>query len=413
MKAFILPIGDEVLIGQIIDTNSAWIAQQLNQQGLSVRHAMSVGDSREEITESLQFALSQADIVLITGGLGPTKDDITKKTIADFFGVGMVFHQETWERIVDFFKKRDREPGEAHHNQCFMPENALILRNDMGSAPGMWFEHEGKIIVSMPGVPSEMKYLMEAAVLPRLKSRFPGKPIAHRTIMTAGTGETDLAMLVKDLENDLPDFIKLAYLPSFGYVRLRLSGQHEDAAFLNKTLDEKADEIEFLTKKFAYGRNDETLEQALGRAAKAKNKTISTAESCTGGMVAQRITSVSGASSYFMGGIVAYDNNVKINQLNVPLEVIMAHGAVSEECVKAMVAGSCNLMKTDVSLAISGVAGPNGGTPEKPVGMIWIAVGNAKKTITLKININRTRQINNEFASNMALNMLRIFIEKM
>lgn len=413
MKAFILPIGDEVLIGQIIDTNSAWIAQQLNQQGLSVRHAMSVGDSRAEIVESLRYALSQADIVLITGGLGPTKDDITKKTIADFLGVGMVFHQETWDRIVDFFKKRDREPGEAHYNQCFMPDNALILRNNMGSAPGMWFEHEGKIIVSMPGVPSEMKYLMEAEVLPRLKEYFPGKPIAHRTIMTAGAGETDLALLVKDVENDLPDFIKLAYLPSFGHVRLRLSGQHEDAVFLNNALDEKANEIEILVKKFAYGRNDETLEQALGRVAKSKNKSISTAESCTGGMVAQRITSVSGASSYFMGGLVAYDNNVKINQLNVPLDVIMEHGAVSEECVRAMVIGSCNLLKTDVALAISGVAGPNGGTPEKPVGLIWVAVGSKEKVITLKINVNRNRQINNEFASNTALNMLRIFIEKM
>jgi nicotinamide-nucleotide amidase len=410
MKAFILPIGDEVLIGQIVDSNSAWIAQQLNHQGLSVRHAMSVGDSREEITESLQFALSQADVVLMTGGLGPTKDDITKKTIADFFGVGMTFHQATWDVIADYFKKRNREPGEAHYNQCFMPDNALILKNKMGTAPGMWFEHEGKIIVSMPGVPSEMKYLMEAEVLPRLKARFPGQPIEHRTIMTAGAGETDLATLLKGLEETLPDFIKLAYLPSFGYVRLRLTGRHNDTHFLNKIMDEKADEVEHLVSRYAYGRNEETLEEALGRVLKAQQKTITTAESCTGGMVSQRITSVSGTSEYFMGGIIAYDNNVKINQLEVPLQVIIEQGAVSEDCVKAMVVGACKLMKTDIAIAISGIAGPNGGTPEKPVGLIWIAVGNAEKVTTLKININRTRQINNEFATNMALNMARIYL---
>ena len=409
MKAFILPIGDEVLIGQIVDSNSAWIAQQLNQQGLSVRHAMSVGDEREEIMDSLRFALSQADIVLITGGLGPTKDDITKKTIADFFGVGMTFHQETWERIVDFFKKRNREPGEAHHNQCFMPDNALILTNNMGSAPGMWFEHEGKIIVSMPGVPSEMKYLMEAEVLPRLKTIFQGEPIEHRTIMTAGAGETDLAVLVKDFEENLPDYLKLAYLPAMGFVRLRLTGRHADEVFLKKTIDEKADEMEKLVERFAYARESESLEERLGKILKAKGKTVSTAESCTGGMIAQRITGISGASEYYQGSVIAYDNNVKINNLGVRLDTIIAHGAVSEECVKEMVVGACKVLKTDMVIVTSGILGPGGGTPEKPVGLIWIGVGNAENLQTFKININRSRAINNEFATNSALNLARKF----
>ena len=409
MKAFILPIGDEVLIGQIVDSNSAWIAQQLNQQGLSVRHAMSVGDEREEIMDSLRFALSQADIVLITGGLGPTKDDITKKTIADFFGVGMTFHQDTWERIVDFFKKRNREPGEAHHNQCFMPDNALILTNNMGSAPGMWFEHEGKIIVSMPGVPSEMKYLMEAEVLPRLKTIFQGEPIEHRTIMTAGAGETDLAVLVKDFEENLPDYLKLAYLPAMGFVRLRLTGRHADEVFLKKTIDEKADEMEKLVERFAYARESESLEERLGKILKAKGKTVSTAESCTGGMIAQRITGISGASEYYQGSVIAYDNNVKINNLGVRLDTIIAHGAVSEECVKEMVVGACKVLKTDMVIVTSGILGPGGGTPEKPVGLIWIGVGNAENLQTFKININRSRAINNEFATNSALNLARKF----
>jgi nicotinamide-nucleotide amidase len=409
MKAFILPIGDEVLIGQIVDTNSAWIAQQLNQQGIGVRHAMSVGDDAQEIKDALAFALSQADIILVTGGLGPTKDDITKKTMADFFGVGMTFHQETWERIVDFFKKRDREPGEAHYNQCFMPENAIILRNDMGSAPAMWFEHAGKIIVSMPGVPSEMKHLMEVQVLPRLKNIFGGKPIAHRTVMTAGVGETDLAVLVKDFEENLPNFLKLAYLPSFGVVRLRLTGSHDDEAFLNQIIEEKTIEMERLVAKHAYGRDNISLEEVLGNILKAKNKTIATAESCTGGAIAQRITNISGASAYFQGGVVAYDNNVKINNLGVAVDTIIAHGAVSEECIKEMVVGACKTLKTDMAVATSGILGPNGGTPEKPVGLIWIGIGSADNVKTYKININRTRQINNEFATNTALNLARKF----
>ncbi len=409
MKAFILPIGDEVLIGQIVDTNSAWIAQQLNQQGLSVRHAMSVGDDREEITGALRFALSQADIVLITGGLGPTKDDITKKTIADFFGAGMIFHQDTWDRIVDFFKKRNREPGEAHYNQCFMPDNATILTNNMGSAPGMWFEHEGKIIVSMPGVPSEMKHLMEVQVLPRLKAIFGGEPIEHRTIMTAGVGETDLAILVKEFEENLPDYLKLAYLPAYGIVRLRLTGQHANEDFLKKTIDEKTAEMEILVAQHAYARDGETLEECLGKILKAKGKTIATAESCTGGMIAQRITSISGASAYYQGSVVAYDNNVKINNLGVRVETIVAHGAVSEECVKEMVVGACKVLKTDMAIVTSGILGPDGGTAEKPVGLIWIGIGNAENLQTFKININRTRAINNEFATNTALNLARKF----
>jgi nicotinamide-nucleotide amidase len=409
MRAFILPIGDEVLIGQITDTNSAWIAQELNQIGVNVRHAMSVADDRQEITDSLKFAISQADIILITGGLGPTKDDITKKTIADFFGTSMYFHQETWDRIVDFFKKRDREPGEAHYNQCFMPENALILRNEMGSAPGMWFEHEGKIIVSMPGVPAEMKYLMKAEVLPRLKSKFQGQPIEHRTIMTAAAGETDLATLLNDFESSLPNFLKVAYLPSYGVVRLRLTGRHDDAVFLNKIIDEKATEMESLVSRFAYGRENDQLEKVLGDILKAKGKTLATAESCTGGMISQRLTSISGASAYFTGTIVAYDNNVKINNLGVNVQTIIDHGAVSEECIKEMVVGACKMLKTDMAIATSGILGPGGGTAEKPVGLIWIGIGNAENLQTYKININRTRAINNEFASNTALNLGRKF----
>jgi nicotinamide-nucleotide amidase len=412
MNAFIVPIGDEVLIGQIVDTNSAWIAQQLNLQGISVRHAMSVSDKHDEIIKSLQFALSQADVVFVTGGLGPTKDDITKKAIADMLGVEMFFHEETWVRIQKIFEKFGRPTGEAHYNQCYMPEGVTILTNNMGTAPGMWFETQGKIIISMPGVPSEMKYIMEKEALPRLKKRFEGLPIAHRTVLTAGTGETELAQILESFEENLPQNLKLAFLPAFAQVRLRLTGRDKDEAALHLLLDEKAAEMEQLVAKFAFGREEETLEGVIGDLLKAKKQTLATAESCTGGLIAHRITGITGASEYFIGSIVAYAYDAKIKHLAVKEETLNTVGAVSEECVKQMVAGAIVAMESDYAIAVSGIAGPNGGTPEKPVGTIWIAVGNKEETVTRKISLNRNRAINVEYAANVALIMLLNFIKK-
>jgi nicotinamide-nucleotide amidase len=414
MQAFILPVGDEILIGQITDSNSAWIAQQLNLHGISLRHTMSVGDKHEEIVEAIDFALSQADIILMTGGLGPTKDDITKKAIADFFKVEMTFHDETWARIVRFFEKLGRPVRESHKVQGWMPTNATVLTNKMGTAPGMWFEHEGKILVSMPGVPHEMKYLMEYEVLPRLKAKIQAAPIAHRTLLTAGTGESELALLLETFEETLPTHLKLAYLPSLGQVRLRLTGRHADETTLNQILDEKATEMEQLVQEYVFGHGTETLEEVIGKIAKAKELKIGTAESCTGGGIAQKLTSIAGASAYFEGSIVAYSYDVKRKGLKVKDTTLQTHGAVSEETVKEMVKGALKAIGCDVAIAVSGIMGPSGGSDEKPVGTVCVAVGSKKHIKTYKLNLlSRTRTLNTEYTIVFALNKLRKFLLKM
>lgn len=412
MNAFILPIGDEILIGQITDTNSTWIAQQLNLQGISLRHTMAVSDSHTEIIKGLSYAISQADVVFVTGGLGPTKDDITKKVIADFLGVEMFFHEETWVRIQEIFKKFNRPTTEAHYDQCYMPIGAEILTNNMGTAPGMWFEHEGKVIISMPGVPSEMKYIMTHEALPRLKERYSSLPIAHRTILTAGIGETDLANMLSSFEENLPSHLKLAYLPAFAQVRLRLTGKDIDEAALNLLLDEKAKEMEEIVSKYAFGRGEQTLEGVIGEMLKTQNKIVATAESCSGGLIAHKIASVPGASAYFNGSVVAYSYDAKKKHLGVKAETLETYGAVSEECVKEMVLGVLDSMNADFGIAVSGIAGPDGGTPDKPVGTIWIAVGDKELQLTRKISINRSRTINIESAANTALAMFWAYLKK-
>ncbi len=410
MNAMIVPVGDEILIGQIVDTNSAWIAQQLNLQGVNLRHTFAVSDNHEEIIKVLEYATSQADIVLMTGGLGPTKDDITKKAIADFLGDELYFHEETWGYILEFFKKFGRTPHEDHKVQCFMPTSAEIMRNKAGTAPGMWFNYNGKVIISMPGVPNEMKYLMTNEVLPRLKESFSGVPIAHRTIMTAGAGETDLSVLLKDFEANLPSDFKLAFLPAYAQVRLRLSASNIDEALLHTSLDQKAKEMETIVADFAYGRDDESLEVVIGEILKKQGRIIATAESCTGGRIAARLASVVGASEYYTGSIVAYSYEAKMKQLNVSADTLQIHGAVSAETVTEMVKGCLDVLSADVAIAVSGIAGPGGGTPEKPVGTIWIAVGSKDKIVTHKLSLGRTRDINIEYTTNFALNMVRKFL---
>ncbi|MCR9286063.1 competence/damage-inducible protein A [Saprospiraceae bacterium] len=410
MNVHIVTIGDEILIGQIVDTNSAWMAQQLNLIGAQVIGITTVADTDESILEGLKNATENADVVLMTGGLGPTKDDITKKTLAGYFKTGLVFHQKTWERIVRLFERRGRTWTEAHREQCFMPQNATIFKNKMGTAPGMWFEENGKVYVSMPGVPYEMKYLMEYEVMPRLKEKFPGKPIAHRTILTVGEGESRLAKRMERFEKDLPKNLKLAYLPGLGQVRLRISGTGDNEQILNAHLDEKVEEVKTLIPEFIFGFGTDKLEAAVGRVLNGKELTIATAESCTGGFLAHKITSISGSSAYFMGSVLAYSNEVKMNQLSVKEETLKAYGAVSEETVREMVGGILSLLKTDIGVATSGIAGPSGGTEEKPVGTVWIAVGNREKIITRKLIIGKDRLKNIEYSTVQALNMVREFV---
>ena len=413
MKAQIITIGDEILIGQIIDTNSAWMGEQLNMHGIHIHKIVSISDTHEAITSAVNQAFEETDLILVTGGLGPTKDDITKKALADYFGVEMIFNESTYNRIQRLFDKFGRTLTPAHKEQCYMPANADIMTNKMGTAPGMWFEHNGKILVSMPGVPYEMKYLMEHEVLPKVKEMFQGMPIAHRTILTVGEGESRLAAKIEDeFVNTLPENIKIAYLPGLGSVRLRLTGIGKDEKELNNLLDKKQKDLTNLIPEFVYGFEKDTLSEAVGKILKEKEKTLSTAESCTGGFLAHQLTSISGSSAYFMGSVIAYDNQVKINQLKVKEETLANHGAVSEQTVIEMVKGALKLLQTDIAVATSGIAGPTGGTPDKPVGTIWIAVGDKNSIKTRQLNLWKDRIKNIEYTSVTALNMVRQFLQE-
>ena len=413
MTVHLLTIGDEILIGQTIDTNSAWMGQQLNLIGARVERIVSLSDEAEEITDGLRHSLQRADVVLLTGGLGPTKDDITKKTIADFLGTGMSFHEESWERIRRYFEKLGRTTTPAHREQCYMPDSATVLTNKMGTAPGMWFEHEGKVIVSMPGVPYEMKYLMEAEVIPRLQQKFPGEAIAHRTILTVGEGESRIAARLESFEEQLPPHLKLAYLPNLGQVRLRLTGRGANAALLDQELDTARDALVELIPELIFGYDLDILEGNLGNLLRERGLSFATAESCSGGLIASQITSVPGASKYFVGSVVAYANAVKVNTLGVSEKTLRQYGAVSEQTVREMVAGVRTALHADVAVAISGIAGPGGGTPNKPVGTIWLAVGNEERTVTRLLTLGRDRKRNLRYAASQALNLVRTFLLEM
>ncbi len=410
MTAYILTVGDEILIGQITDTNSAWMAQQLNLQGIRIVGKMSVGDVHAEIVNAIDYALHQADLVLMTGGLGATKDDITKKAIADYWGMDMVWHQETFSRMERFFKRVNREVSDLNKNSCFMPANAIILNNDRGLAPGMWFQEGTKVLVSMPGVPYEMQHLMTEKVLPRLKGSFPMSPIVHRTVLTAGEGETMLAEKLSEFEDALPDNVKLAYLPSLGTVRLRLTARGDDEDFLNQQVDVLKTRMEKVVSYAVAGYDDDTMPQIIGKMLLERGLTIGSAESCTGGYLAHLLTSVAGSSQYFEGSVIAYSYALKEKLLGVSSEVLNTEGAVSENCVREMVRGAVERMGVDIAVAVSGIAGPGGGTLDKPVGTVWLAVGDKDRIITAKLGIDRGRLKNIEYAANSGLNLIRKFL---
>lgn len=412
MKVQLLTIGDELLIGQIVDTNSAWMARQLNLIGAQVIGKETVSDNTEEIVAALQRGVEKADVVLVTGGLGPTRDDVTKKALADFYETGFVFSQETFDHISRFLTRLGREASDAHRSQCLMPQNAELLRNRMGTAPGMWFDEKGKVVVSMPGVPYEMEYLMEVEVLPRLQKRFTGSPIIHYTLLTAGEGESRIAARVREIEDNLPNEVKLAYLPGLGQVRLRLTARGENEVELRRLLDQEVRKMRDTLLDIIYGQGEETLEQVVGNLLKERNWFLATAESCTGGYLAHRITTIAGSSTYFKGSVIAYSNALKTQLLGVSEEVLDQFGAVSEETVREMVAGALTLLGTDVAIAVSGIAGPGGGTPEKPVGTIWIAVGTAEKTQAFQLQLGKDRLKNIQYTAVAALNFLRKFLQE-
>jgi nicotinamide-nucleotide amidase len=410
MDATIITIGDELLIGQVIDTNSAWIGTELNDLGVQVIERISIGDDHDAIIHALNEAVSKSRIVLMTGGLGPTKDDITKKAIADFFGDKMVFHEPTWDRIQRLFKRWGRETTEEHREQCYMPSHAELLPNKMGTAPGMMFRHGEVIIVSMPGVPYEMKYIMEHSIFPLLKSMNEGYEIYHRTIRTIGEGESRLAFKINDLVEALPDHIKVAFLPSLGQVRIRLTGRGSNVKQLKESVDHQVGIISERLKDYVFGYDVETIEEVIGKLAKARKLTIGLAESCTGGSISSRIVSVSGASEYYAGGIVSYSNEIKMSVLGVKEETLEQYGAVSEETVIEMALGAREVLNCDIAFSISGIAGPNGGTPDKPVGTVWMACTDGKRTETYLLKAGKDREKNIIYSGTYGLNLIRKYI---
>ena len=410
MKATILTIGDEILIGQIIDTNAAWMSQQLTALGISVVERITVSDEHQPIVEGIEYCLIKSDIVLMTGGLGPTKDDITKVAIADYLGVEMKYHEEVFDKIKAIFKPRNIPFTEAHKDQCYLPENVEILNNSMGTAPGMLWQHEGKKIVSMPGVPYEMKAIMTEELIPRLARRPDRKVILHKTIMTAGMGESSIADKIEDIVDAFDKEVSIAYLPGLSQVRLRITAKGDNESVLQSKLDQAIEEVSDRVSELVYGYDEITLQEALQDICIEKGLTIGTAESCTGGHLSHLITSISGSSAYYKGSAITYSNELKQKMLGVKEETLKSHGAVSEEVVEEMVIGALDLLNVDVAVAISGVAGPTGGTEKKPVGTVCIAVGSHGVTKTRTILASKDRSKNIAYASNQALNMLRKYV---
>jgi nicotinamide-nucleotide amidase len=409
--ASIITIGDELLIGQVIDTNSAWIAQELNKTGIAVKNRVAVGDVWDDIWQALDAESKKASIVLITGGLGPTADDITKPLLCEYFGGKMILHEETLAYVTFLFEKVFKRPMiERNRKQAEVPDVCTVLKNEKGTAPGMLFEKDGVIFISMPGVPHEMKWLMQHHVLPLVEKRFTRGVIRHNTLLTAGIGESFLAEMIADIESSLPSHIKLAYLPNYGMVRLRLTASGTDAVILEHELAGYFNQLLERTKDYLVIDEDIPMELVVGKLLKARNQTVSTAESCTGGYIAHVISKHSGASAYYTGSVVSYDNRIKTDVLSVPSHVLDTVGAVSEATVKQMAESVRKIMKTDYAIAVSGIMGPGGGTDTKPVGMVWIAVASAEKTVAQVFNFRFDRARNIELTATNALNLLRQLI---
>ncbi|MEO5890632.1 MAG: CinA family nicotinamide mononucleotide deamidase-related protein [Ferruginibacter sp.] len=410
-QATIITIGDELLIGQVIDTNSAWMAQQLNIAGIRVARRVAVGDIWEEIWNTLNEESLHADIILITGGLGPTADDITKPLLCKYFDGKMVVDEGALENVVNIFTNILKRPMiERNLKQAEVPDTCKVILNKRGTAPGMWFEKEGKIFVSMPGVPHEMKGMMSDDVIPALSKHYKFPHIAHRTLLTAGVGESFLADLIADFEGKLPTHIKLAYLPNYGMVRLRLSSTGFDKNVIESEVQSLFEQLQLQIKEYVVTNVDEAMQDVVGKLLKANNATVSTAESCTGGYIAHLLTQKSGASDYYSGSVISYSYRAKEDLLQVDKNTLELKGAVSEEVVIEMVKGALKNIQTDYAIAVSGIMGPGGGMPDKPVGTVWVAVGTRDKVLTEKFSFRFDRQRNIELTATFALNMLRKFI---
>ena len=405
MDCALITIGDEILIGQVTDTNAVWISKQLNKLGVRVEEMVTVSDEARQITSTLDRLMGTYELLIMTGGLGPTKDDITKQTLAAYFDCLMVSHAESLERITAFLKERGRSVIESNLRQADVPEACTALLNNHGQAPGMWFEKEGSILVSLPGVPYEMKGLMMDHIIPALRTRVVVPAVVHRTIMTQGIPESYLAEMLKDWESDLPACVKLAYLPRPGIVRLRLTVVDKCAQEAEEILKVRIGKLLDIIGVHVFGYDDISLEESLGIILKEQNLTVATAESCTGGNIARLLTSVPGSSAYFSGSVIAYSNEVKSQVLGV--DIIDSKGAVSREVVEQMAEGVCRHLGTHTAMATSGIAGPDGGTEEKPVGTTWICIKHGEKMYAKKFLFWGTRERIIDQASFTAMQLLR------
>lgn len=407
MKAEIITIGDELLIGQTIDTNSAWIGAELSMAGFDVQRKVSVHDRRPDILNVLTEVSGKSDVIIITGGLGPTSDDITKPALCEFFNTRLVMNNEVLSMVESMMRRRNFPMNENNRKQAEVPESCRVLTNAAGTAPGMWFEKDRTIFISLPGVPAEMKYIMTHHVMPALKKQFTSQFIIHRNIMTYGAPEARLAEMLTGFEAGLPEFIRLAYLPSSGIIKLRLTGTGADQMIVEGSVEEQVKRLYSIIPDLIYGENEESLEMVIGKLLRDKKKTLCTSESCTGGNIAHMITSVPGSSDYFKGSVIAYANSIKTELLGIDEKVIEKHGAVSEAVVTLMAEAARRLLKTDFAVATSGIAGPDGGTEEKPVGTLWTAVASESGTIAEKHTLGTDRMTNIIRFTIVALNMLR------
>jgi nicotinamide-nucleotide amidase len=412
VNASIITIGDELLIGQTIDTNSAFIAQELNKIGIWVKRRVAIGDIKEEILLSLEQQSNDCKIVIITGGLGPTADDITKPTLCEYFGGKLVINDEALQNVQDIFSKLNRPLIERNLRQAEVPDCCTVLQNKRGTAPGMWFEKNGTIFISLPGVPNEMKGLITDTVINKLQQQFTLPALVHRTLLLSGAGESTIAEIVAYFEKALPGTIKLAYLPSYSMLRLRLTGRGANREILQTQVQEQFEQLRALVIEWLVAEEDISIAEALINLLYKKNKKIATAESCTGGYIAHLITSIAGSSNVFNGSVVSYANEAKMALLDVHEATLKAYGAVSEQTVSEMARGALQRLQTDYALATSGIMGPGGGSEQKPVGTVWIAVASPKRSKAIKMHFRFDRMRNIEMTAQTALTLLYRFILK-
>jgi nicotinamide-nucleotide amidase len=410
MKVSIIIIGNEVLSGETIDTNSAMIGQAVESVGLNVVFKIGIPDDKKSIINAIDQAFLKSDVILMTGGLGPTSDDITRVTLSEYFQTRLVFNDEIFNQIQELLKHRNRPINQFNRDQALIPESAKIFLNKLGSAPGLCFENNNKVLIAMPGVPYEMKEIMATYIIPFLQERIKDEVFISKNIRTVGIPESIIAEKIGDIEREMPANINLAYLPNLGEVKLRLTARGKDRIKINKQLSELKGKLEEILGHYIYAYDDDSLPATIGRLLLEKGKTLSIAESCTGGYISHQLTTVPGSSAWFLGSIIAYSNEVKMSELDVPAGLISHYGAVSEEVASAMAQGALNRLGSDFAVAVSGIAGPDGGTPDKPLGTIWVAVASKTKSETKTYVFDRGRLQNIQFACTNALNLLRIFI---